>query len=1239
LGGYVGRYRREVCFAFGAAVAGTLLATATPLLERWIVDHAVVHDDAPLAPALTLLVVFGIARFGFGYVRRWWGGRLSLDVQYDLRDEVFASLQRLDGARLADLDTGQLVSRASSDITLVQGLLAFLPNMSGQVLLFFLSLIVMAVLSPLLTVVALLVGPALGVIAFRSRSKLFPATWDAQQQAGVVAGVVEEDVTGVRVVKSYGQERRELLRLEGAARSLFARRMRTVRLSSRYSPALQAVPALGQVGVLALGGYLVLHDRLTLGTFLAFSTYLSELAAPVRIVAGLLTIGQQARAGVVRVMEVIDGQPEIVDPPDGVDLPASAPDVQFDDVTFGYVPSRPVLQGLSVTVRAGEAVALVGTSGSGTSTVTTLLPRFWDVQSGAVRVGGADVRTVSLASLRGAIGLVSEDAFLFSTTVRDNIAYGRPDATDEQVARAAALAEADRVIAELPLGYETVVGEHGLTLSGGQRQRVALARALLTDPRILVLDDATSAVDAAVEAEILRTLRELMQGRTTLLVAHRRSTLALADRIVVLDEGRVVDEGTEAELRVRSPLFRRMFADDELPVAFDDEHVPSGEITPAAWPYQLVERDGIAPTVAAVATAPAGRSGRGGGAPVMGAMSGPMGGALAGMPPTPELLAAVEALPPANDEPSVELQGAAATDPRFGLRRLLRPLRAALLIVLVLVIADALLSLTLPLLVRDGVNAALENSRGELLAAASVIALVVVLADWVVTIAQTRVAGRFGERLLYTLRVKTFAQLQRLGLDYYEREMAGRIMTRMTTDVDALSSFLQTGVTTALVSLLQLIGVLVVLLVLDWRLALTAFAFLPVLAVATVIFRRISSAAYTEARERVSAVNADLQENLAGVQVAQAFTQEQRNRGRFQELAHGYRVSRLRAQRAIAIYFPGVEMLSEVAAAVALGVGAGQVHSGALTAGGLIAFLLYLDLFFSPVQSLSQVFDGYQQAQVGLRRLSDLLRLTTTTPEAPEPRPVPDHLVGEIDLRDVHFRYTGATNEALRGVNLQVPAGQSLALVGETGAGKSTVVKLLARLYDVTSGAVLVDGHDVRDLSLEGYRQRLGVVPQEAFLFAGTVRDNIAYGRPQATDEEIEAAARMVGAHAAITRMPYGYLTPVGERGRGLSAGQRQLVSLARAELVEPDLLLLDEATASLDLATEGDYLRATDRLARARTTIVVAHRLTTAARADRIAVLDAGRVVELGSHEELLAAEGYYSRLWQIFAGAALVD
>ena len=674
---YVGRYRRGVLLSFGAALVSTLIATATPLIERWVVDHSIVGHDEPLAPALILLVLAGVARFGLGYVRRWWGGRLSLDVQYDLRDDVFASLQRLDGARLADLDTGQMVSRSNSDITLVQGLLAFLPNMSGQALLFVLSIVVMAVLSPLLTVVALLVGPALAVIAVRSRMRLFPATWDAQQKAGQVAGVVETDVTGVRVVKSYGQERRELLRLESSARTLFASRMRSVRFTARYSPALQLVPSLGQVGVLALGGYLVLHDRISLGTFLAFSTYLAELAAPVRILAGLLTIGQQAKAGVVRVMEVIDCQPEITEAPDATDLPGgSGAGVRFEHVTFGYVPSRPVLRDFSLDIQPGQAVALVGTSGSGTSTTVTLLSRFWDVQSGTVSIGGTDVRELKISAVRQAVGLVSEDAFLFSTTVRENIVYGHPEATDEQVRAAARLAQADGFIQRLPNGYETVVGEHGLTLSGGQRQRVALARALLTDPQVLVLDDATSAVDAAVEAEILLALREVMRGRTTLLVAHRRSTLALADRIVLLDEGQVVDAGTEAELRERSALFRRLLAD--LPDAtdpnrpLDPEAAPADAtgITPALWPYE--DLDELPPSFnvsTPAATSVGGRGGGGGrggsGRTAIGG-GGPITSALAGVPATPELLALVDNLPPAHDQPNVALAAAAAADHRSG---------------------------------------------------------------------------------------------------------------------------------------------------------------------------------------------------------------------------------------------------------------------------------------------------------------------------------------------------------------------------------------------------------------------------------------------------------------------------------------------------------------------------------------------------------------------------------------------
>jgi ATP-binding cassette subfamily B protein len=501
------------------------------------------------------------------------------------------------------------------------------------------------------------------------------------------------------------------------------------------------------------------------------------------------------------------------------------------------------------------------------------------------------------------------------------------------------------------------------------------------------------------------------------------------------------------------------------------------------------------------------------------------------------------------------------------------------------------------------------------------------LANWGMSYLQTYLTGWVGERILADLRIKLFGHLQRLSLGFYERNRAGVIISRLTNDVEALDQLVTDGVTTLVQSTLTLVGTAILLFVLDWRLALATLAVIPIMSVGTVLFRIRSSRAYAAVRERLGLLTATLAEDIAGMRMVQAFTRERRNIAHFREVAERYRESNMQTVVLNAVYFPFVDLLSSVALGVVLGYGGWLYFQGSVTLGTLFAFMLYVQNFFDPVQQLSQLYNTFLSATAALDKIMDVLDEEPQVLDAPAARDLPE-VEGRVAFEDVRFGY-GDGPEVLHGLDLDVPAGTTVALVGHTGAGKSTIAKLLARFYDPRSGRITIDGIDLRDVTQASLRRQLGIVPQEGFLFAGTVTENIAFGRPDASPEDVVRAAQAVGAHEFILRLEEGYETDLQERGTRLSLGQRQLVALARALLADPRILILDEATSSVDIGTEQKIERALRLLLAGRTAFIIAHRLSTIRDADLIVVLEHGQIVEQGSHDELMRSGGLYTSLY----------
>jgi ATP-binding cassette, subfamily B, bacterial len=578
-------YRRglaiSVVLAVGSQAAQIALIWVT---GRDVIDKALVnHDKGQLWLSVGAIALLGLVSAAFMSGRRLISGKQALDVEMDMRQGLYSHFVRLSFGFYDRHQTGQLMSRATVDLQGVRfflgyGLIFFFQNIltvtSVTIVLFFFEW--------RLALVVLAVTPFLVGIAYRYSHIAHPTLREVQQKLADVATVAEENIVGVHVVKAFAQEPAEEAKFRVRNEALFGQTLRANRQRATYVPLLSFLPLLAQAAVLLIGSRMVAHGSLSIGSFVSFNLYLALLVTPLRSLGMWVGQAQRATASGERIFQILDEPEDVGDLPGAVDLPEGDGAIRFENVSFSYLPGRPVLQDLDLSLDAGTTVALIGHTGSGKTTVSSLVPRFYDVDSGRVLVDGVDVRDVKLASLRRSIGVITQDPFLFSTTVRDNIAFGLPELTDEEVERVARLAQAHEFVERLPQGYDTVIGERGITLSGGQRQRIAIARALAVDPRILILDDATASVDATTEAHIRAGLREVMEGRTTLIIAHRLSTIALADEVVVLDNGRIVARGTHAELLETSPVYREIHEHGLLERQFADAIEARGEVEEVA---------------------------------------------------------------------------------------------------------------------------------------------------------------------------------------------------------------------------------------------------------------------------------------------------------------------------------------------------------------------------------------------------------------------------------------------------------------------------------------------------------------------------------------------------------------------------------------------------------------------------------------------------------------------------------
>jgi ATP-binding cassette subfamily B protein len=1098
------------------------------------------------------------------------------------------------------------VTRSITDLQLVEQLLRIFPTLIGFTPLLLALSVIVIILNPFVGVMAVLALPINIIILRKFSRRLRALSWAELNERAEVTRAIDEPVRGIRVVKAFGRERDETAKVEDVTARAYRYSMTRARLLAKYDGIMKAVPILTQSGLLALGAWRLSEDALSLGTFLLAFQLGTGLATLASVFDELGSAWQYLRGAQDRLAEMLALSSRPIT--DGRMVPAPSTGLQIDHVTATY-GNRELLHGLALTVAPGDFVVVHGSPGSGKSTLAGIASGLLDTSDGEARLDGLPLAELDPGDLRRAIRVVSEEPLLLAASLRDNLLLGAwGDITDEQLVDALRTAGADEVIREMEGGLDGMIGDRGLTVSGGQRQRISLARALVAKPRVLVLDDALSAVNPSLEIEIMQRVRQALPETAILYITRRAGLVDIADRAVELQPPTTVDDPSP----IPTPASILLDEDEAITILEG-----SDGIDPLTGVMDI-EESGLAAEEAAEEMS----SGR-----VPGARADTTG--LAQIDPA--LAKMIDALEVSNEK-SLVTDDMAYRDELEGFGSIARFFKGVLTLSLVLVIVTALCKISPDIIfgqISNLVGDPEDTNLGAALAAAG--ALVLIAAIYMVAAWQFRVqAQKFVQNVILLLRRRVFRRLTKLGVNYYDRELPGDVATRVVADLDNVLRFAQ-GPGFILISNLAIsivgLGAIIVLAPNTWWILVLMIGL--ILGV-TALQLPVAMRGFGWAREELQVVTRKFQEDFTSRHEIRHLGAHAIQTQKYVEACWDRRRSRWWATTVQNAHSVTVTFLATLMSALLLWQTGQGVLEQSLTIGTALAVQVLSNTATLPLRSLGQLYNQLLDVRVSWRRLKEPFHEPIVPVDGADVRECPP-VTGAVKFTDVSFTYPSTNRPVLRGTSFTMEPGKVTALVGYTGAGKSSIAKLLMRTYDPDAGSITVDGTDIREFSLASYRDELGIVPQDPFLFKGTIASNIRYGKPDATDAEVEAAIRSVGAYDLLSTLPGGFEHGVEEEGHNLTAAQRQLIALARAWLARPDLLILDEATSLLDAGVEDQIIAAVHELS--CTTLMITHRENVASLADNIVVLESGEVVDEGPEEQVARPNGPYDRLWRVQA------